>query len=240
METLNLSQTRGYTTGGTVLIIINNQIGFTTSDPLDSRSTLYCTDVAKMVQAPIFHVNGDDPEAVAMVAQIALDFRMEFNKDVVIDLICYRKNGHSEADEPAATQPIMYQHVKNHPGVRKIYTEKLISEGIVTQGEADTLAAKYVDDLSNDVVVSRSSSESSDDRFQTNFSVFAGNDWRHPTNTTISETELKSLAEKFALIPENFELHRSVKKIVGDRQQMAQGSKSAIGGLQRHWLPQVF
>ena len=230
METLNLSQTRGYSTGGTVHIIINNQIGFTTSDPLDSRSTLYCTDVAKMVQAPIFHVNGDDPEAVAMVAQIALDFRMEFNKDVVIDLICYRKNGHSEADEPAATQPIMYQHVKNHPGVRKIYTEKLISEGIVTQGEADTLAAKYVDDLSNDVVVSRSSSESSDDRFQTNFGVFADNDWRHPSNTTISETELKSLAEKFALIPENFELHRSVKKIVGDRQQMAQGTKSCDWG----------
>ncbi len=230
METLNLSQTRGYSTGGTVHVIINNQIGFTTSDPLDSRSTLYCTDVAKMVQAPIFHVNGDDPEAVAMVAQIALDFRMEFNKDVVIDLICYRKNGHSEADEPAATQPIMYQHVKNHPGVRKIYTEKLISEGIVTQGEADTLAAKYVDDLSNDVIVSRSHAESRDDHLQTNFSAFIDNNWRHPANTTISETELKSLAEKFVLIPENFELHRSVKKIIGDRQQMAQGIKNCDWG----------
>jgi 2-oxoglutarate dehydrogenase E1 component len=230
METLNLSQTRGYSTGGTVHIIINNQIGFTTSDPLDSRSTLYCTDVAKMVQAPIFHVNGDDPEAVAMVAQIALDFRMEFNKDVVIDLVCYRKNGHSEADEPAATQPIMYQHVKNHSGVRKIYTEKLISEGVVTQGEADTLAAKYIDDLSNDVIVSRSYSESRDDRFQSNFGPFVDNKWRHPANTNISETELKSLAEKFVLIPENFELHRSVKKIIGDRQQMAQGIKNCDWG----------
>ncbi|MDD5325413.1 MAG: thiamine pyrophosphate-dependent enzyme, partial [Polaromonas sp.] len=125
METLALAETRGYFTGGTVHIVINNQIGFTTSDPRDSRSTLYCTDIVKMIEAPVLHVNGDDPEAVVLATQLALEFRMEFQKDVVVDIICYRKLGHNEQDTPALTQPLMYKKIAQHPGTRKLYAEKL-------------------------------------------------------------------------------------------------------------------
>lgn len=225
METFNLSQTRGYSTGGTVHVIINNQIGFTTSDPLDSRSTLYCTDVAKIVQAPIFHVNGDDPEAVAMVAKIALDFRMEFNKDVVIDLICYRKHGHSEADEPAATQPIMYQHVRNHPGVRKLYTDKLVSEGTIKPGDAEQMTANYVTALDNDVVVSRPYANVTDTRFLINYEPFRYADWRDEADTTIDEKTLHTLTEKLVDIPDEFEPHRAVRRILDDRLAMGKGEK---------------
>ena len=221
METLNLSQTRGYTTGGTVHLIINNQIGFTTSDPLDSRSTLYCTDVAKMVQAPIFHVNGDDPEAVALVAQIALDFRMEFNKDVVIDLVCYRKHGHSEADEPAATQPVMYQHVRRHPGVRKLYADRLQAEGVVTATDVEAMEQDYVNALENDIVVSRPYAMVNDSRFLINFDPYRDNHWRAPADTALNRDRIKALAERFARYPSQFEPHRAVKKIYDERRKMA-------------------
>ena len=147
METLNLSQTRGYGTGGTVHIIINNQIGFTTSDTRDTRSTLYCTDVAKMVEAPIFHVNGDDPEAVSLVTEIALDFRMEFHKDVVIDLVCFRRLGHNEQDEPMVTQPLMYKLISQHPSTRKLYAEKLAAQGAIKPADADDMIKTYRDAL---------------------------------------------------------------------------------------------
>ncbi len=143
METLNLSQTRGYRTGGTVHIIINNQIGFTTSDVRDTRSSLYCSDVAKMIEAPIFHVNADDPEAVLLVTEIALDYRMEFRRDVVIDLVCFRKLGHNEQDEPLVTQPFMYRYINKHPGTRALYAKRLVEAGMLKAEELDAMAAHY-------------------------------------------------------------------------------------------------
>ncbi len=223
METFNLSQTRGYSTGGTLHVIVNNQIGFTTSDPLDARSTLYCTDVAKMVQAPIFHVNADDPEAVALVAQIALDFRMEFCKDVVIDLVCYRKHGHSEADEPAATQPIMYQHIRRHPGVRKAYSETLISEGVVQPGALEQLTADYVGALENNVVMSRPFSNVHDTRYLINYEPYRNTHWRDAADTCLNAERIAKLTAGMTHYPEAFELHRSVNKVVQDRRKMALG-----------------
>src|SRR3546814_683066 len=137
METLNLAQTRGYGTGGTLHIVINNQIGFTTSDPRDTRSTLYCTDVVKMIEAPVFHVNGDDPEAVTYVTQLALDYRREFKHDVVVDIVCFRKLGHNEQDTPSLTQPLMYKRIGQHPGTRKLYGDKLVAQGVMGEGEPD-------------------------------------------------------------------------------------------------------
>lgn len=223
METFNLSQTRGYTTGGTVHIVINNQIGFTTSDPLDSRSSLYCTDVAKIVQAPIFHVNGDDPEAVVLVTKIALDFRMEFNKDVVIDMVCYRKHGHSEADEPMATQPVMYQHIRKHPGVRKLHTDRLISEGVITQEEVDAIAKEYIDSLESNVGVAGTHAEHANPKYLIDYSHFIGTEWDHAVDTTISETAVSKLSEAITTMPEDFELNPAVSKIVEARKKMGAG-----------------
>lgn len=223
METFNLSQTRGYTTGGTVHIIINNQIGFTTSDPLDSRSSLYCTDVAKMVQAPIFHVNGDDPEAVVFATKIALDFRMEFNKDVVIDMVCYRKHGHSEADDPMSTQPIMYQHVRKHPGVRKLHTDKLIAEGIITQEEADAIANNYINSLESNERVAGTHTEHANPIYLLNFTRFIGTEWTDPVDTTISKDAVEKLTALVTHIPEDFKLSPAVKKVIESRKKMGAG-----------------
>jgi 2-oxoglutarate dehydrogenase E1 component len=224
METFNMSQARGFRTGGTVHIVVNNQIGFTTSNPLDTRSTLYCTEVAKMVQAPIFHVNGDDPEAVVFVTQLALDFRMRFKKDVLIDLVCYRRLGHSEADEPAATQPMMYKKMKVHPTTRKIYADHLVEEGIITQEQAAKLASDYRDALDQGRLVAREILTGTHNKYAVDWTPYRDTPWTFPVETAVTTEALREIAARLNQIPEGFELHPRVEKIVQDRGKMAAGA----------------
>ncbi|MBZ0173573.1 MAG: 2-oxoglutarate dehydrogenase E1 component, partial [Phycisphaerales bacterium] len=223
METFNLSQTRGYSTGGTVHVIINNQIGFTTSDPLDSRSTLYCTDVAKVVQAPIFHVNGDDPEAVVFIAELALAYRMEFHKDIVVDLVCFRRHGHSEADEPAATQPLMYRKIRQHPGVRKIYADRLLAEGVLDDAAIDAMSRGYVEALEHNRIVSRPHAQGADSGFLINYEIYKGKAWEQDTDTSITLDRLRALSTGITTVPEGFKLHRAVSRLLDARRDMARG-----------------
>ncbi|MGH8121075.1 MAG: 2-oxoglutarate dehydrogenase E1 component, partial [Gammaproteobacteria bacterium] len=229
-ETFNLSQTRGYTTGGTIHIIINNQIGFTTSDPLDSRSTLYCTDAAKMVQAPIFHVNADDPEAAVFIARMALEFRMQFKKDVVIDLVCYRKHGHSEADEPSVTQPIMYRQIRKHAGTQNIYIEKLLKENIISRGEVDKTFKNYISFLEMNQAVAGPISTNVNRDFLIDYSPYKGTDWDVVLNTNIKPETLKRLAERITQIPEDFTLHPTVARIFENRLKMSTGEMAMDWG----------
>ena len=211
METLQLSQVRSYATGGTVHIVINNQIGFTTSHPLDARSSLYCTDVAKMVQAPVFHVNGDDPEAAIFVTRMALDFRNEFHKDVVIDLICYRRLGHNEADEPSVTQPMMYKKIAARPTSRAVYAERLEAAGISPGQQADALVEDYRRSIEQGVVVARPVLCGLDNAYR----------WPGPPVSTRTGTrtwipgspcaKLRSLAESLLRVPQGFEIHPRVE-----------------------------
>ncbi len=225
METLNLSQIRGYGTGGTVHIIINNQIGFTTSDPRDSRSTLYCTDVAKMIEAPIFHVNGDDPEAVIMVTEIALDFRMQFHKDVVIDLVCFRRQGHNEQDEPMVTQPSMYHIINKHPGTRKLYMDKLVAAGVITVAEAEAMGKAYYDAMDAGHNPNKTILYDYKSPHATNWAPFLSpGKWNQPVKTGVSIDKLKFLAERLTDIPATFKLHPRVEKIIADRREMGKGN----------------
>ncbi|MES9974086.1 MAG: 2-oxoglutarate dehydrogenase E1 component, partial [Candidatus Thiodiazotropha sp.] len=225
METLNLSQTRGYTTGGTVHIIVNNQVGFTTSNPMDTRSTLYCTDVAKMVQAPIFHVNGDDPEAVVYVTRLALEFRMRFRKDVVIDVICYRRLGHNEADEPAVTQPEMYKKIRNHPTIRTLYADKLVQESVISPQQARDLVNNYRESLEQGIVVARPVTCALRHPYAVRWNTFKGIEWDHPVDTRLSSERLDLLAEQLLHVPGGFELHPRVEKIWTERKRMASGDQ---------------
>ena len=224
METLNLSQTRGYGTGGTLHIIVNNQIGFTTSDTRDTRSTLYCTDVAKMVEAPIFHVNGDDPEAVALVTEIALDFRMEFHKDVVIDVVCFRKLGHNEQDEPMVTQPLMYKLIAQHPGTRKLYAEKLAGQGVIKPADPDEMIKTYRDALDAGFHTNKTILSNYKPPFQVNWAPFKNIPWTFKAVTGLPMDNLKLLATKLSTVPQHFKLHPRVEKIVSDRRAMAAGT----------------
>jgi 2-oxoglutarate dehydrogenase E1 component len=224
METLNLSQTRGYGTGGTVHIVINNQIGFTTSDPRDTRSTLYCTDVSKMIEAPILHVNGADPEAVILVTEIALDFRMRFHKDVVVDMVCFRALGHNEQDEPMVTQPLMYKIIARHPGIRKLYAEKLEAEGVVSREQAEQIVKAYRDDMDagrnpNKTIIYGYQSPDAVD-----WKPFLQNtNWGLKVQTGLPLADLKQLAVRLTDIPSKFKLHSRVEKIIADRRLMNEG-----------------
>ena len=225
METFQMSKTRAYKTGGTVHIIINNQVGFTTSKREDARSTEYCTDVAKMVQAPIFHVNADDPEAVLFVTQLALDFRYEFGKDVVIDLICYRRRGHNEADEPAATQPLMYKQIRQQKTTRTKYADDLVQQSLVTEDENEALSKRYRKELENgEHVVKCLVKEPSVEMF-VDWGPYLGHEWSPHYNTSVKRETLQALARKVSKVPESLKLHRQVSRIMGDRQAMAEDEK---------------
>ncbi|MCC5858773.1 MAG: 2-oxoglutarate dehydrogenase E1 component [Ectothiorhodospiraceae bacterium] len=224
METFQLSQARGFYTGGTVHVIVNNQIGFTTSNPLDTRSTLYCTEVAKMVQAPIFHVNGDDPEAVLFVSQLALDYRQRFRKDVVIDLVCYRRHGHNEADEPAATQPVMYSKIKQRPTTRQLYAERLEQEGVLEEGQAQTFATAYRDALDNAEVVAPHILTGVRNDYAVDWKPYFQGDWSDAVDTAIPMAVIKELAENLQQLPERFELNPRVAAIMESRRKMGAGA----------------
>ena len=232
-ETLALAQTRGYFTGGTVHIVINNQIGFTTSDPRDSRSTLYCTDVVKMIESPVLHVNGDDPEAVALATQWALEYRMEFRKDVVLDIICFRKLGHNEQDTPSLTQPLMYKKIAAHPGTRKLYADKLAAQGL-----GDTLG----DDMVKAYRAAMDAGKHTVDPVLTNFkskyavdwSPFLGKKWTDAGDTALPMAEWKRLAEKITTIPPTVTAHQLVKKVYDDRAAMGRGDIPVDWGMGEH------
>jgi len=226
METLQMSQSRGYSTKGSLHIVVNNQIGFTTSNIEDSRSTHYCTDVAKMVDAPIFHVNSDDPEAVMLVTQIALDYRMAFKKDVVIDLICYRRHGHNEADEPSATQPMMYKKIANILSTRAIYVEKLNREEIISSDFSEQLMTAYRDELDsgNCVVPGILKNENSSYAFHVNWQPYENNIQDVSAETAINLETLRLLCEQLEKRPADFELQPRVEKIMQDRHKMAAGA----------------
>ncbi len=224
-ETLNLSETRGYGTGGTVHVVVNNQIGFTTSDPLDSRSTLYCTDVAKLVQAPIFHVNGNDPEAVVFVTQIALDFRMHFHRDVVVDIVCYRRYGHNEADEPFATQPLMYRNIRAAQPPHLAHAEQLVADGVIGADDVGALVADYAARLDGNLTVSRALVEDADPEHLADWTPYLGRDWREPAATSMPVVEVERLGLHLSTVPEDFELHRSIARIYDARREMALGNR---------------
>ena len=223
METMQLSQARGYYTGGTLHLVINNQIGFTTSAVDDARSTLYCSDVAKMLEAPIFHVNGDDPEAAVLVMRLALEYRERFHKDVVIDLVCYRRLGHNEADEPAATQPQMYQVIRQHLTTRKLYAERLVAEGVIAETEPATLADRYRDGLDQGKPLARAALGLIGNQYTVDWTHYAQADWTEQVITGVELARLRSLGERLGRLPEDMKLHPRVAQVMANRGKMLAG-----------------
>ena len=229
METFQMSQTRGFKTGGTVHLVINNQVGFTISNPLDSRSTEYCTDVAKMIQAPILHVNGDDPEAVMFVTQLAIDYRMQFKRDVVIDLFCYRRRGHNEADEPNGTQPLMYQQIAKQRTTRELYADRLTQEGVVDTDRVQAKIDEYRNALDNGLHVVKSLVKEPNKELFVDWRPYLGHAWTARHDTRFDLKTLQELSAKLLEIPEGFVMQRQVSKIYEDRQKMQ------AGGLPINW-----
>ena len=232
-ETFALAQTRGYSTGGTVHIIINNQIGFTTSDPRDMRSSVFCTDIVKMVEAPVLHVNGDDPESVVLATQLALEYRMTFRKDVVLDVVCFRKLGHNEQDTPALTQPLMYKKIASHPGTRKLFADKLTAQGL-----GDSLGEDMAKAYRAALDAGKNTTEPVLTNFKTQFTVdwapFMGKKWTDAGDTAIPLADWKRLAEKITTIPESVTPHQLVKKVYDDRAAMGRGDIPVDWGMGEH------
>lgn len=223
METLQLSQARGFYTGGTVHIVINNQVGFTTSDPRDARSTMYCSDVAKMLEAPIFHVNADDPEAVLFVTRLALEYRLTFRKDVVIDLVCYRRLGHNEADEPAATQPLMYAAIRKHPTARKLYADRLVAEGVITDAEASELVEQYRRGLDEGKPQVRAALGLIGNKYTVDWSRYQLNDWTERAQSGLAPERLQRLGARIVDVPAGYKLHPRVEQVYANRRKMLAG-----------------
>jgi 2-oxoglutarate dehydrogenase E1 component len=232
MEMLNMAETRGYRTHGTVHIVINNQIGFTTSTRIDSRSTEYCTDIAKMVNAPVFHVNGDSPEAVIKIARLALEYRQTFNKDVFIDLVCYRRHGHNEADEPSVTQPMMYKKIRALPTTRTLYAIHLAREGIIETEQATEMVHHYRKSLEqgHSLVPNLLDRSTRYLEFPVNWKRFHNSSWRTPSDTAITEARYRQLGERLSAVPDDFKVSPRVAPVLEKRAQMAQGELPADWG----------
>ncbi len=223
METFNFSQARGYSTGGTVHIVINNQVGFTTSNPQDARSTQYCTDIAKMVEAPVIHVNGDDPEAVVFATQIAVEFRMKFKRDVVIDLVCYRRNGHNEADEPAVTQPLMYKKIKSMRPLRELYADQLVKESVISIAEADKLVDAYRDGLDHGKALVQVVHGEYEGKYAVDWAPYLDTKWTEKVDTTVSLETIQKLSQKLSQLPVGFKLNPVVQRLMAEREKMTTG-----------------
>ncbi|MGH8457061.1 MAG: 2-oxoglutarate dehydrogenase E1 component, partial [Stenotrophobium sp.] len=229
METLQLSYAKGYGTGGTVHIVVNNQIGFTTPNPIEAepgheaRTSRYCTDLAKMLEAPVFHVNGDDPEAVVFVTHLAMDFRNEFHKDVIVDICCYRRHGHNEADEPAVTSPVMYEAIKRQPTTLALYARKLEEEGSIGKSDAEDLVKAYRDGLDKGENIARNTLGLVGNKYTVNWSSYLKGAWDTPTDTAVSAGMIRSLSDKLLKLEDGFTLHPRVHKIYEDRARMAAG-----------------
>jgi 2-oxoglutarate dehydrogenase E1 component len=230
METLQLSQARGFFTGGTVHVIINNQVGFTTSEPADARSTMYCSDVAKMLEVPIFHVNADDAESVVFVTRLALKYRMRFRKDVVIDLVCYRRHGHNEADEPAATQPLMYRVIRQHPTARRLYADQLIAAGVLSEADVEAMFEQYRGGLDEGRPQARASLGMIGNKYTVDWSAYAQVDWTERVPTGVPLARLQSLGQRITSYPDGFVLHPRVAQVIANRRKMVQGEQALDWG----------